>query len=438
MSHAAHLYPVPDPEPEPDDETAGERAMPAPVAVPVPPLPTEPEPEPELDDDAGNDQDDVDEPEHRRRALSLPDLSPYYDVRPLKELGPLAVAAGRRGGPPLLRCLARVGHGAIIGVLCLLRGVRLLLVLLYAWMTGAIGKGGSFPARLGITAGLGYVLATAPAQHPAAPYAMAVAFLLLLVAAGTGRIPEPGSKKKSKKGGEKDRKSTGEKGQNAGKSGEKTKKNDTPEEANAQEKKVEKEKPKDAPRSGPLARLQRLGKEREKAPAVDLTKTPAGSPAKPAVAPAEESPEPADQAPADPSRDDVIRALHQLVGEGRGVLLTTLRQHLSLPDTRAVRRVLGECSITIRTGVRAEAGNGPGVHRDDVPPLPSPQGSPQGPGVVAGQTANANANNAANAPEEGMRADSNEWTAEEIAKGYRTVRHPERGPSAWKIEHHRG
>ncbi|MFE0765406.1 hypothetical protein [Streptomyces smyrnaeus] len=404
MSHAAHLYPVPDP----DDETAGERDVPAPVAVPVPPLPTEPE----LDDDAGDeDQDDDEKPEHRRRALSLPDLSPYYDVRPLKELGPLAVAAGRRGGPPMLRGLARVGHGAIVGVLCLLRGVRLLLVLFYAWMTGATGKGGGIPARLGITAALGYVLATAPAQHPAAPYAMATAFLLLLVAAGTGRIPEPGSKK-NKKSGEKAQKRTGEK--------------------------AEKEEPKDAPRSGLLARLQRLRKGREETPAVDLTKAPAGSPAEPAAALAEQSPEPVGQTPADPSPDDVIRALHQLVGEGRGVLLTTLRQHLSLPDTRAVRRVLGECSITIRAGVRTTAGNGPGVHRDDVPPLPSPHGSPQGAGVVAGQSANTNANNAANAPEEGSRADSNEWTAEEIAKGYRTVRDPERGPSAWKIEHHRG
>ncbi|QKW06980.1 hypothetical protein HUT18_11790 [Streptomyces sp. NA04227] len=423
--------------------------MPAPVAVPfpVPPL-AQPEldDEPELADD--EDQDDVGEedPEQRRRALALPDLSPYYDVRPLKELGPLAVAAGRRGGPPLLRGLARAGHGAIIGVLCLLRGGRLLLVLLYAWATGSIGKGGSIPARLGITAAFGYVLATAPAQHPAAPGAVAAALFLLLIAAGTGRIPEPGGKKKGNKAGEKSEKVTGEKGQKIRKPGEKPKGGDNPEEAPAKVEKASKENSKDTPSGGVLGRLKRLGKTHETTSAADLAKAPESSPEGPADDPAEESTEGADEkstegadeTPAGPSRNDVIHALHRLVGEGRGVLLTTLRQHLSLADTRAVRRVLGEAHIAIRTGVRAEAGNGPGVHRDDFPPLPPTQGSPQGSGVVAGESANANANNATNAPEEGAHTPDDVWTGEEIAKGYRYVQDTERGPSAWKIEHHGG
>ncbi|MEU8870485.1 hypothetical protein AB0D24_04830 [Streptomyces javensis] len=441
MSSAAHLYPVPDP--EPDEEAAGERGMPVPVPVTVPPLPTEPEPEDEPDaDEVDEDWDQDDEPEPGRHALAFPDLSPYYDVRPLKELGPLAVSAGRRGGPPLLRNLAKAGYGVIIGVLCLLRGGRLLLVLLYAWLTGSIGKGGGFPARLGIAAGLGYSLATAPVQHPAAPYGMAAAFLLLLVAAGTGRIPEPGAKKKKGgKAGEKDQKNektTGEKGQKSGKTEAKPKEGDTPEDASAKGEKVEKEKPKNTPSGGLLGRLQRIGKGCEETPKADLTKDPASSPGEPAGDVAEESPETADEPPAGPSRDQVIRALHRLVGGGRGVLLTTLRQHLSLPDTRAVRGVLGEGRIPIRSGVRAEAGNGPGVHRDDFPPLPPRQDPPQGSGVVAGEGANANANNAANAPEEGMRAPDNDWTPEEIAKGYRYLDDPERGPFATKIEHHKG
>ncbi|WP_432001582.1 hypothetical protein [Streptomyces sioyaensis] len=417
--------------------------MPVPVAVPVAPLPTEPEPD--VDDDAGEvdedeDQGDFDEDQEdeevapRLRSFTLPDLRPYYDVRPLKALGPLAVDAGRVGGPPLLRGVTRAGHGAIIGVLCLLRGGRLLLVLIYAWLTGSTGKGGGIPARLGIAAGLGYVLATAPAQHPAAPYGMAAAFLLLLVAAGTGQIPEPGAKKKGKKAGEK----TGEKDQKNEKAGEKPKQGDAPEEAPAKEEKAEKEKPKDAPRGGLLGRLQRLGKDREEPSTVDLAKGPASSPDEPAGDVPEEAPETPDQPPAGPSQEDVVRALHRLVGEGRGVLLTTLRDHLSLPDTRAVRRVLGEGRITVRDGVRAETGNGPGVHRHDFPPLPPRQDPPQGSGVVAGEGANANANNAANAPEEGMGAQGNDWTPEEIAKGYRYVQDAERGPSAWKIEHHGG
>ncbi|MFD8774522.1 hypothetical protein [Streptomyces sp. NPDC059916] len=415
-----------------------------PVTVPVAPLTTEPGPDGSHID--GEDQEDVDEgqehddPARLPRSFALPNLRPYYDVRPLKELGPLAVAAGRVGGPPLLRGLTKTGHGAIIGALCLLRGGRLLLVLACAWLTGSIGKGGSIPARLGIAAAAGYVLATAPAQHPAVPYGMAAAFLMLLIAAGTGRIPEPGAKKKQRnKAGEKGRKNektAGEKGRkNEKTAGEKPKEGAAPE-ATAKGEEVEKEKPDDVPRGGLLGRLRQFRKGREQTPAAGLAKDSASSPDEPAGGTPGPSPEHADQTPVEPSRGDLILALHHHVGESSGVLLTTLRIYCALPNTRAVRRVLGEAGIRVREGVRAGPGSGPGVHRQDFPPLPPRQALPQGAGVVAGESANANANNAANGPEEEIGAPGNDWTPGEIERGYRFVQDTERGPSAWKVEHH--
>jgi hypothetical protein len=102
-----------------------------------------------------------------------------------------------------------------------------------------------------------------------------------------------------------------------------------------------------------------------------------------------------------------------------------------LPDTRAVKGVLAEAGIIPRTGVRTVAGNGPGVHRDDFPPLPPSQSSPQGSGVCAGEPANANANNATNAPAEGGDPG---WTKEDLERGWRWMPDPARGPTSWVIE----
>jgi hypothetical protein len=94
-----------------------------------------------------------------------------------------------------------------------------------------------------------------------------------------------------------------------------------------------------------------------------------------------------------PSPDDAVAALPLLVGEGRGVLLTTLQDYLQVPDTKVVRKLLAEAGVTVKDGVRASAGNGPGVHVDHFPPpSPTASGAPAG-GVGAGESANANANN---------------------------------------------
>ncbi|MFB8035890.1 hypothetical protein ACFC5Z_23665 [Streptomyces sp. NPDC056004] len=94
---------------------------------------------------------------------------------------------------------------------------------------------------------------------------------------------------------------------------------------------------------------------------------------------------------------DIVREL----GTGTGVLLTRVRDQLTKEypgrgwTTKDVRALLAEAGVRVREGVRVSgAGNGPGVHRDDVPAPLSPTTSPPLVGVVAaGQGANTNANN---------------------------------------------
>ncbi|MEU0309763.1 hypothetical protein [Streptomyces cyaneofuscatus] len=95
---------------------------------------------------------------------------------------------------------------------------------------------------------------------------------------------------------------------------------------------------------------------------------------------------------------DIVNEL----GEGTGVLLTRIRDQLleEYPGyswtTKDVRALLAEAGVRVRDGVRVTGvGNGPGVHREDIPaPLsPAPSAAPVGV-VGAGQDANTNTNNA--------------------------------------------
>lgn len=106
-----------------------------------------------------------------------------------------------------------------------------------------------------------------------------------------------------------------------------------------------------------------------------------------------------DAQPAPDSADmaDIVREL----GTGTGVLLTRLRDQLleEYPGTgwttKDVRGLLATDQVRVREGVRVSgAGNGPGVHRDDVPAPLSHATPPPPVGVVAaGQGANTNSNN---------------------------------------------
>lgn len=102
------------------------------------------------------------------------------------------------------------------------------------------------------------------------------------------------------------------------------------------------------------------------------------------------------------SPEDVVEMVWELIGDRNGVLLSQIREQLQAEtgivwSSQDVRALLAEASVPVRPGVRVRGvGNSTGVHRDDVPPLPS-HPSPAAPvGVVdAGQTANTNTNNTA-------------------------------------------
>lgn len=116
---------------------------------------------------------------------------------------------------------------------------------------------------------------------------------------------------------------------------------------------------------------------------------------------ADTEPDVDDEQPEEWHPDDVIELVWELVGDRKGVHLSTLRTALEAETSRAwtpadVRALLASARVPVRDGVRVRGvGNTTGVHRDDLPPLPSPAPPPGPVGVVdAGQDANANTNNA--------------------------------------------
>lgn len=113
----------------------------------------------------------------------------------------------------------------------------------------------------------------------------------------------------------------------------------------------------------------------------------------PSDEPAEDADALVEEGPAEADPADVADVVRDVIGTGRGALLTGLRGPLGAADTRAVRECLDAAGIPVRPGVRTAGGNGPGVHRDDVPaPRPAPADAPVAV-VAAGEDANTNANN---------------------------------------------
>ncbi|MFJ2568163.1 hypothetical protein ACIO02_35460 [Streptomyces sp. NPDC087568] len=106
----------------------------------------------------------------------------------------------------------------------------------------------------------------------------------------------------------------------------------------------------------------------------------------------------------EPAAPDVAAALRTLSGDGHHVLLTQLQKAVGAPDTKAVRALLKAAGIRVRGGVRASAGNGPGVHRDDIPPAPPTESGDPSEGCCCRSGNNANANNDdGEGSEEGIR-----------------------------------
>ncbi|WP_405961212.1 hypothetical protein OG235_36730 [Streptomyces sp. NBC_00024] len=320
----------------------------------------------------------------------IPNLRPYADPKAVIDLA-------RRGARASRRPTVRLGRRALAGLAhisrLLLAGSRILFGLLIGWMTGAYGKGGSVLARFGGVALLLYVLARTIGLYPVeAPIAAAWTWCLAALFAARGAFDAlvkkatGGQRKATKEGGKK-------KGQ------------------------VE--------------------------PAKDPAPVPAGTPA-----------EDVDQAPAEgPVEPPLTALIRELIGDDNGVHLQALRPAMRerLPGlqnatNQELRQVLvgadWDPSRTFRSrGVPGRAG----IHRDQLPPLPSPE---DGAGPLsdslstersAGQAddsplLSARGEGSGEQRRKGRKRAPEGWTEEEAARGFRSVADPAAGPHASRIE----
>ncbi|WP_432247696.1 hypothetical protein ACRAR1_07045 [Streptomyces sanyensis] len=131
--------------------------------------------------------------------------------------------------------------------------------------------------------------------------------------------------------------------------------------------------------------------------------TPRPAPAKTPEQPATQAPA---QSPADVDLDTLTRHLHALLQPEGGVHLQALGKALGQTagkppvPTKDVRALCARHGVRVRAGVRVPgAGGREGIHRDDIPPLPTPTtGTPLEGVVVPGQSNNNNGNNTPTGP----------------------------------------
>lgn len=99
---------------------------------------------------------------------------------------------------------------------------------------------------------------------------------------------------------------------------------------------------------------------------------------------------------------DIVAVLQSLGQGGEHVRLTQLQEAAGLPDTKAVRALLDEVGIRVRSGVRSGGKNAPGVHATDIPPIEATPSER----CLCRSGANANTNNdAGKGPEKGFRVE---------------------------------
>ncbi|MGY5035117.1 hypothetical protein ACWC9U_30590 [Streptomyces sp. 900116325] len=377
--NAAHLHAVPDPEPDPpvDDQ------------LEIPPV------------------GDVDGGEER--SGWIPSLRPYYDVRPLAELGPLAVEVSRVGGPPLLRATGRGLRALTRGLLVLARGVGVLLVVLAGWLSGNIGRG-SIGARFAGAGFVMYAVAKTATRYPYARWFVLLALLAAVILAGLGHIKAPESKTQKKTPA---KKGAGKKSKRA-----------PVEDDDAETPEVSKE---DAPAEPRRGLLGRLAGHLKNSGDVDREEDN------------EEAPEGDEkEVPEIPQEDPLTTLLREAIGSENGVHLGDLRplmrDHLpglSQATDEELRKHLTAAGYDPSRKFRARGVAGrAGVHRTDLPPPPSPEGASRalsGPLSGGGEGPRP-----ANFPESGEQRRA---AGEGAGRGYRIVQDAERGPSAWKIEY---
>lgn len=388
MTAALHLVPEPDDEQPPTPDTSGEQ-QPAPEPAPAPAVEQEPGEElPDAEEPGEELHDDEDEEPAPRRALALPDLRPYADVTAVPQVLHAGVTATRRAraqrtehrkGRP--RRLLAIAVDVAAGSVLLLRHVP-------AWLGGEYGpKSVNGGGRFGLAALGGYfayrTVDTWPLEGGAG-----LGLVWLAAALGERHRQRAQAAEQAKK-------------KTKGKATAK----DSPKTPEGAEEAAEEAAERAPARRSWWSRITSPGQ-----PEQEPADTPDDEPDEAADdSPDEAAEEAAAEPPAPPSPETLARALHHLYRGGSGVLLTTLRQHLSLPHTRAVREVLGGAGIRVREGVRTPGGNGPGVHRADMPPPPpSPDPSP-GDVVCAGQEPTTTTPTPGEGPQKGLRADGSYW-----------------------------
>ncbi|MCY0957696.1 hypothetical protein [Streptomyces sp. H27-H5] len=480
MSPAAHLRAVPDPEPEPDEAPApGDRPVLVPTLADLFPAeppghkpgesddndvqdhdPDDEEPGEEDDEDEGLDEEAGEfEDAAAGRCMTLPNLLPYVDPRPLAALGPLAVEAGRTlgplavqagktAGPPLFRALGQGIRkaGRMIAWYC--RGIGVILVLITGWLCGRFGKGGLGVRFIG-AAFCVFCVAKLCQQFPAAPYVtIAITILIFAMAAG-GHIQVPDSNP-AKKGEEKG-KGVKEKDAKVPAQGKAAAADKTPTTPAQPAPEVSKDPTPDTPRWA--ARLFR----RQASSTDTPTGTPVGAPANlPAAAPAdppedtpEQLPEPVEEeAPEAPREDPLTALIRKAIGGENGVHLAVLRPlmreglpALSQATDKELREHLLAAGFDPTRTFRARGVAGrSGVHRTDPALTPSPgaaqEDSPDHSPPTLHPSPPAKISALSTPLPAPRRADeeSGTWTPEEIQRGFRCVPDPTRGPSASKIE----
>lgn len=368
--------------------------------------PYEPEPDHEPDDEPGEPDPDREpeaaEPE-RLPAFAMPSLRPYADPKAVVAVARQGIKASRKPVASLARrALAAVARGS--GILIRLSGT---------WLVGRWGRGGSILARFAIAAFLVYSVARTVALAPVSGLA-SITCLWLAAAEFASRGHLDALVKK----------------------------------AVGKPKKDTEKKPKDGTADKPTTAASETTAKAASHPADETTAKAAGHPAdEPTV---EAADHPAAEAPAEPPLTALIRSL---IGTDNGVHLSTLRpamrQHLpglQKAADKELRQVLTEAgwdpSRTFRAG--GVAGRS-GISRDQLPPLPSPKGEPMEPPTELSAEPSTPADQAkpprlfgslrgARREKKGHPKAPEGWTAEEVARGFRCVDDPDRGPSATRIE----